>query len=175
MDRTEYPLGRVVQVAYAVDDVRSAARSFAEHIGAGPFFVRRHRPMRSVVHQGTEGAFDHSSAYGQWGTVQIELVEMHDVRPAALADIVHRTSGIHHMAYFVSSIDDERQRLERLGWPSVLLAQTASGLRFAFHDARAPLGHLIEIYEPSDDVIALYTMVAQAASGWTGEDPVREW
>ena len=175
MDRTAYPLGCVVQLAYAVNDVRSAARSFAERVGAGPFFVRRHRPMRSVVHQDAEGAFDHSSAYGQWGTVQIELVEMHDVRPASLAAAVLRSSGIHHMAYFVSSIDDEQHRLERLGWPPVLIAQTASGLRFAFHDARPQLGHLIEIYEPSDDVIGLYAMVAEAAAGWTGNDPVREW
>jgi Glyoxalase/Bleomycin resistance protein/Dioxygenase superfamily len=175
VETTATPLGRVVQLAYAVDDVRAAARSFAEELGAGPFFVRRHRPTRSVTHRGGEGAFDHSSAYGQWGTVQVELVEMHDVRPPSLAEAVRRTSGIHHMAYFVASIDDEQDRLERLGWPSVLLAQTASGLRFAFHDARAQLGHLIEIYEPSDGVLGLYAMVAQAAAGWTGDDPVREW
>ena len=67
-------LGRIVQVAYAVEDVRAAARSFAERVGAGPFFVRHHDLPRRVDHRGRPGAFDHSSAYGQWGAVQVELV-----------------------------------------------------------------------------------------------------
>ena len=46
-----------------------------------------------------------------------------------------------------------------------MTAETASGLRYAFHDARDQLGHLLEIYEPSPGVLALYEMVAGAAMG----------
>ena len=84
-------LGRIVQVAYAVEDVRAAARSFAERVGAGPFFVRHHDLPRHVEHRGEPGCFDHSSAYGQWGAVQVELVEVHRAEPASLA--AHRRSG----------------------------------------------------------------------------------
>ena len=168
-------LGRIVQIAYAVEDVRAAARSFAERVGAGPFFVRHHDLPRRVDHRGQPGTFDHSSAYGQWGSVQVELVQIHRAEPASLADIVQRTSGIHHVATFVESIDDEQRRLVELGWPAVMTAETASGLRYAFHDARDQLGHLLEIYEPSPGVLALYAMVAAAAVGWQGDDPVRTW
>ena len=168
-------LGRIVQVAYAVADVRTAAQSFAEQLGAGPFFVRRHELPRRVDHHGEEGRFDHSSAYGQWGAVQLELVEIHDAAPATLAAVVQRTDGIHHVATFVDSIDDEQSRLAAIGWPAVMTAETASGLRFAFHDARPALGHLLEVYEPSSGVLRLYAMVSDAARGWDGRDPVREW
>ncbi|HEX6658026.1 MAG TPA: VOC family protein, partial [Ilumatobacter sp.] len=106
-DRGAVALGRIVQIAYAVEDVRTAAQSFAERVGAGPFFVRHHDLPRRVDHGGQRGAFDHSSAYGQWGDVQVELVQIHDAEPASLADIVRRSTGIHHVATFVASIDDE--------------------------------------------------------------------
>jgi hypothetical protein len=170
-----FDLGRIVQIAYAVEDVRVAARSFAAAVGAGPFFVRHHDLPRHVDHRGEAAGFDHSSAYGQWGPVQIELVQVHSAEPASLAEIVHRTSGIHHVATFVASVDDERRRLSELGWPPVMTAETASGLRYAFHDARPQLGHLLEVYEPSPGVLRLYAMVAEAAHGWSGDDPVREW
>ncbi len=167
-------LGRIVQVAYAVDDVAAAARSFAVRVGAGPFFLRCHIPLTSAVHAGQPGVFDHSSAYGQWGGVVLELVEVHRAEPAGLADIVQRTSGVHHVAWLARSVDEERERLERLGWLAVLLAETSHGSRFAFHDARDQLGHLVEIYEPSERLLAFYDSVADAAFGWTGADPVRE-
>jgi hypothetical protein len=170
-----FELGRVVQIAYAVEDVREAARSFAERMGAGPFFVRHHDLPRHVDHRGEPAGFDHSSAYGQWGAVQIELVQVHGAEPASLAHIVRRSSGIHHVATFVASIDEEQRRLVELGWPPVMTAETASGLRYAFHDAREQLGHLLEVYEPSPGVLQLYAMVAAAAQGWTGDEPVREW
>ncbi len=168
-------VGRVVQVAYAVDDVRVGAQRFAASLGAGPFFVRHHALPRQVEHGGGPAQFDHSSAYGQWGAMQIELVEVHHAEPASLAAIVRRTSGIHHVATFVASIDAERDRLTELGWPPVMSAETAGGLRYAFHDARAELGHLLEVYEPSPGVLALYDMVAAAAKDWDGTDAIREW
>jgi hypothetical protein len=171
----EHGLGRIVQIAYAVEDVRVAARTFAARVGAGPFFVRHHDLPRHVDHRGEPAGFDHSSAYGQWGAVQVELVQVHRAEPASLADVVQRRSGIHHVATFVASIDEEQRRLVELGWPAVMTAETASGLRYAFHDAREELGHLLEIYEPSAGVLKLYAMVAAAAEAWTGVDPVREW
>jgi hypothetical protein len=170
-----FELGRIVQIAYAVEDVRAAARSFAARLGAGPFFVRHHDLPRHVDHGGQPAGFDHSSAYGQWGRLQIELVQVHSSEPASLAAVVQRTSGIHHVATFVASIDAEQRRLIELGWPPVMTAETTSGLRYAFHDAREHLGHLLEVYEPSPGVRKLYGMVAAAADGWTGDDPVREW
>jgi catechol 2,3-dioxygenase-like lactoylglutathione lyase family enzyme len=165
-------LGRIVQIAYAVDDVEAAAREFARRLGAGPFFLRHHIELAVASHRGGPATFDHSSAYGQWGAVQVELVRVHTAEPAALAAVV-LGPGLHHVAWFVADIEAERSRLEALGWPEVLAAETAGGVRFAFHDARAELGHLVEIYEPAGRLLSFYAAVAAAATGWDGTDPVR--
>jgi len=164
----------IIQIAYLVTDVRAAAEAFSRRTGAGPFFVRRHKPLRSATHRGHPAAFDHSSAYGQWGHLQVELVQVHEVEPDTLAAAVSDAERLHHVTWFVGSLDEEQDRLERLGWPALLTAETASGFRFAFHDARGDLGHLVEVYEPDEGVVALYERVAAAAAGWQGDACVRE-
>ncbi len=157
--------GGPVQVAYGVPDIEVAARGWVDRLGAGPFFVRHHISVTDVLIDGLPGAFDHSSAYGQWGSVMVELVAVHD--PPGLA-----TVGLHHQAFFVQSFDAATADLAKRGW-SCALSAAAGATRFAFHDARAELGHLIEIYEPSDGLVGFYEMVATAADGWDGTDPVR--
>src|SRR5437764_6942861 len=119
-------LGRIVQVAYAVDDLDAGAQDFARRVGAGPFFVRRHIELAAAFHGGEPAVFDHSSAYGRWGSVQVELVHVHRVRPTALAEIVKQRAGIHHVAWFVSDLAAEQRRLSAVRWPEVLAAETAS-------------------------------------------------
>lgn len=165
-------LGVPVQIAYAVDDVERAAQSFADRFGAGPFFIRHHPPFEAT-HDGAPAIFNHSSAYGQWGHMQIELVQLGDCSPVSLHQLVSAQPGIHHVATFVESLPHEQARLEALGMKCVMHATTPSGLQFAFHDARAELGHLLEIYEPADSVLRLYGKVREAARDWDGRDPVR--
>ncbi len=161
-----------MQIAYAVDDVETAAATFAHRFGAGPFFIRHHPPF-DATHDGRPAVFNHSSAYGQWGDIQVELVQLGECNPASLLRSIRIPSGLHHMAHFVESLPAEQARLEALGMPCVMHATTPSGLQFAFHDGRAELGYLVELYEPADSVLRLYRNVREAAVGWDGHDPVR--
>ncbi|OUC78003.1 VOC family protein [Gordonia lacunae] len=168
-------LGTIAQLAYVVDDVATAARRFAATTGAGPFFLRRTVIDRAHGGGAEAGEFDHSSAYGQWGALQVELIEVHSAAPAAFAATTARRGRIHHVATFVPSFSAEQARLEALGCPALLTATTSSGHAFAFHDTRSDAGHLIEIYEPAPSILALYAKVAAAADGWDGRRPVREF
>jgi catechol 2,3-dioxygenase-like lactoylglutathione lyase family enzyme len=161
-------LGRPVQVAYAVRDVEAAAARFAESTGAGPFFLNRHIAVTSTRVHGSPAPFDHSSAYGQWGDVMVELVEEHT------PPIVEPGSGVHHMAFFVDDTAAAVATCVAHGWPEALWADTSSGLSFAFCDAQADLGHLVELYEPRQRLLGFYAMIADAARGWDGSRPVRE-
>ena len=167
-------LGAPVQVAYAVRDVRAAAARWAERDGAGPFFVNEHIPVVNVRYRGAPGAFDHSSAYGQWGDVMVELVQDHTAGPSAVRDVVGEGGeGLHHVAFFVDDLDAAQAVLAARGWPEAMRAETASGAVFVFHDATAELGHMIELYVGSPGLRGFYAMVAAAARGWDGADPVR--
>jgi catechol 2,3-dioxygenase-like lactoylglutathione lyase family enzyme len=167
-------LGPPVQIAYAVPDVQSAARSWAERVGAGPFFVREHIPLLDVLIRGRPGTFDHSSAYGQWGAVMVELVEDHGDGPSPVRDLFPGGgSGLHHLAFFVEDVDQAVATLLTQGHELAMSARTASGLAFCFVDTSPALGHMVELYEPVPALRAFYAMVRAAADGWDGADPVR--
>jgi catechol 2,3-dioxygenase-like lactoylglutathione lyase family enzyme len=171
---TEYELGTVVQVAYMVDDAARAAQEFSERTGAGPFFVRHNPVTGARGPNGSVGTFDHSSAYGQWGRIQVELVQTHTAEPIEFAETTLTRNSIHHVALMVASFDDQQQKYADMGWPALLTATTRNGNNFAFHDARPQLGHLVEIYEPRPTILQLYRRVAEAATNWDGTDPVRD-
>ena len=167
-------LRTIVQIAYDVNDVRTAAERHATRFGSGPFFVREHIELSSVVHRRHEAVFDHSSAYGQSGGIMVELVCQHRVEPESLRrQLGQRGRGVHHVAMFTDDLDREAARLDSLGYTQALLAATGSGRRFAFHDAVDELGHLIEIYELDDGLRGFYEKVADAAVDWDGLQPVR--
>jgi len=170
----ETRLGAPVQIAYAVADARSAAELWVSRFGAGPFFVRSHIPVSDVVYRSQPSAFDHTSAYGQWGSIMVELVQDHGSGPSIVRErYAPHESGLHHLAYIVADLDAVTRRLIDDGYPLAMTART-SNTGFNFIDCVATLGHMIELYEESERITAFYGMVRSAAAGWDGADPVRE-
>ncbi len=158
--------GGPVQIAYAVDDVEHAATAWATR-GVGPFFVREHIEVTNVRIRGLASSFDHSSAYGQWGDLMVELIHQHG------GDVpIVGTAGIHHIAHFVDDFATASAHLTDGGHGEVLYAETTTGMPFAFHDGHER-GHLIEIYERTALLARFYEMVRTASVGWDGADPVR--
>lgn len=167
-------LGAPVQIAYAVRDIRDAAKTWCATQGAGPFFVMDHIALHDVRYRGRPGLFDHSSAYGQWGPLMVELVHDHTIGASPIADVVGvGGTGLHHVAHFVPDFTAAQDHLTAIGFPELLCARTTAGNLFAFHDARERLGHLIEIYEPTPALVGFYERVRSAAVDWDGSDPIR--
>jgi catechol 2,3-dioxygenase-like lactoylglutathione lyase family enzyme len=163
-------LGAPVQIAYAVPDARAAALHWAKTFGAGPFFVREHIQLRDIVYRGRPAEFDHTSAYGQWGNVMVELVQDHGTGPSVVRErYAVGESGLHHVAFFVDDLDASTAQLGR----PVAMQARSTGTTFRFVDTVAELGHMIELYEHSDRLDAFYGSVAEAATGWDGRDPIR--
>jgi diaminopimelate epimerase len=161
-------LGAPVQIAYAVDDVTTAAARWAAR-GVGPFFVLEHIDVHQVRVRGQASTFDHSSAYAQWGSLMVELIHQHHPGP----EPVVATSGVHHVACFVDDFAEAASGLIADGYAEVLYAETSTGMPFAFHDALTERGHLIEIYERTTALARFYDMVRDASIAWDGTDPVR--
>ena len=167
----------VRQLAYAVQDVEAAALAHHRRFGSGPFFVLRHVALASSIHRGVERPFDHSSAYGQWGEVMVELVQQHNPHPSAVHDMYPHGSGregLHHAALFVDNLDAAIAQFQAQGMPLAQHCVTQTGTAFAFVDAREQMGHMLELYEPTPQLTGFYDFVAEAAREWDGRDPVRE-
>ncbi|MGY6550868.1 MAG: VOC family protein [Erythrobacter sp.] len=174
MPRSALP---VRQLAYKVNDLEAAALAHTHAFGSGPFVVLRHVALSSSVHRGVERPFDHSSAYGQWGQVMVELVVQHNPDDSALHDMFPYGSGregLHHAALFVDDLEAAIARFEGEGAALAQLSVTATGTAFAFVDTRASLGHMLELYEPALPLTGFYDFVAKAAKDWDGRDPLRE-
>jgi catechol 2,3-dioxygenase-like lactoylglutathione lyase family enzyme len=166
-------LGAPVQIAYAVPDADAAAHRWASELGAGPFFLRRHIAVSDVVYRGQPSVFDHTSAYGQWGPVMVELVQDHGTAASVVRErFAPHESGLHHLAFIVADLDRATAHVESLGFALAMTARSST-TRFHFLDAVPTLGHMIELYERSDRLAAFYAMVLEASIGWDGTDPVR--
>jgi len=167
----------VRQLAYKVNDLEAAAAAHHRRFGSGPFFVMRHIKLASSQHRGIQRPFDHSSAYGQWGGVMVELVVQHNPDPSALHDMFPWASGaegLHHAALFVDDLDAAIARFAAEDAPLAQLSVTTGGTAFAFVDTRASLGHMLELYEPTPLLTGFYDTVAEAARGWDGRGVIRE-
>ena len=168
-------LGPPVQVAYAVPDVVAAADRWVQEFGAGPFFVRPHVELVDVIHRGRAATFDHTSAYGQWGTVMVELMCDHGTGPSVVRDMFDEDeSGLHHLAHVVDDLDGAVAAMRSRGHQVAMTARTAGGVDFRFIDAVATHGHMFELYRPSERLLAFYEMVAESARDWDGSDPIRQ-
>ena len=147
-------LSNPCQLAFSVSDLDDLTLETWRHrLGTGPFVIARHIELESSVVRGHPADFDHSSAFAQWGDVMIELIVEHS-RPRIGSD-----RGIHHVAFIVPSIDDAVTNCSEYGWPVALDARTSRGQRFVMCDARLELGHLVEIYEGTPELLGFYRHV----------------
>jgi len=164
----------IVQIAYFVEDCRSAAEDMVRRFGAGPFFLLERIELAWGEHRGVERKFLHSSAYGQWGDLMMELVQQDEEGPSPFRDMYRPgEEGLHHVAMMVDSLEGAYRECAQQGLAIAARAETLTGTEFAFIDTVDPLGHMIEIYEKSDALLGFYEFVRNASQGWDGDSPLR--
>ena len=166
----------VRQIAYFVEDVIEAAERHMNAFGSGPFFVLN-MPKMNAVYRGTDMILDQGAAFGQWGTIQVELLQENGSGPSILRELYPTkipTFGIHHMAMFVDDLNSAVAEYEALGYSEIMRVRPEGmKLEAAFIDTKAICGHFVELYEYSPPVAGLYTMVASAADNFDGSVPIR--
>jgi hypothetical protein len=167
-------LGRqIVHVSYEVPDIPAAVDAWVSTFGAGPFFLLERQVFDQVTHNGAPAAWDHSAAFGQWGPIGVELQHTYEISPedTLRPAIVGRGNAPNHVAYVSADPVGESTRLEQLGFPQVLFAQSGP-VELRFHYVPL-LGHAIEIHKESPFLLDFFAMIAKAAQGWDGTDPLR--
>jgi hypothetical protein len=166
----------IVQMCWMVDDIEKAVNHWVDTLGAGPFFLLPHIPYDELTYRDKPAVSDQSSAGGQWGSIQVELLQLHDQEPSSILEMQQDGHvGVHHVTWFASDMDQERERLTGLGFDEVMTARLlfANGMRIAWYDTHPLLGCMVEVYEENDQTRRFYRKVAQAAEGWDGNDRLR--
>jgi hypothetical protein len=162
---------RSIQNAYFVNDLDEAVERWHRLWGIGPFFIRRHIVLPEVSYRGQSAQLDISAAYVQAGPIQVELVTQHDNEPSAFREVFEEgEEGFHHVAVIPQDYQALLEHYSRAGFPVVTELKTAAGRGAAYVDTRAMLGHMTEVYWPSESLNRLYSEVAKAAEKWDGRE-----
>jgi hypothetical protein len=154
-------------------DLPAAAERFAGRFGAGPFFAMEHIVFDEVTFLGRPAVYDHSSCFGRWGAVIVELTVVHRAEPEGLAErLVGPGGGVGHIAWLADSLTEETARLEQAGLTPFHAGRTGPASAVWF-DGGPQLGHPIEVLERREELLRFYAMVSAATEAWDGSRPYR--
>lgn len=153
-------------------DCKKTARQWAELFGAGPWLVSRNTPIQNLKYMGKPTDWLQDSALGQFGGLQVELMQTCDDSPA-----VHYTPGPigkqHHINWFVDDIEVETKRLAALGNKVVWDCTCGDDhMPIKMFDADKNMGCLFEIYQRYPGIESTYDMISNAHRNWDGESAI---
>ncbi|MES2300828.1 MAG: VOC family protein [Pseudomonadota bacterium] len=159
---------------YAVANIEEAAHTWTTLFGAGPFFMMGNVEFDFLSHPGGDCTFVHSVAFGQWGSIAIELMNVEACSPPAVAErlIPGPMPVLNHVSYFASDPDEENERLEKLGAELYLRARSGP-IDARMFDARKLIGCSIEVHRQSDAIAGFFEEVRRSSVGWNGDNPLR--
>lgn len=166
------------QIAYFVPDVRTAALDHHLKFGSGPFYVASNVQLPFCEYRGQPAEWDFSSAFGQWGDVQVEFMQQDDGAASVFHDVFPAGSGrygLHHLAFIVDDMWSVAKSLEQQGNPIALHARMTNGIEALLVDTIQSNGHMLEFYEPTEPLLGLYDFIRSQSVGFDGTDPIRKF
>jgi Glyoxalase/Bleomycin resistance protein/Dioxygenase superfamily len=166
-------LSPIHHVGYVVDDIDHGVEWMVSRFGAGPFFLIPHLQFDRCTYMGEPAHYDHSSAFGQWGNIKVELTVVHASDPPELATrIGGGAPRVGHVGLVVDDLMAESARLEAAGMP-LFHAGSSGPVSACWHDATRQMGHHVEVLGRSPQLEGFYELIRSSADGWDGSDPLR--
>lgn len=166
--------GRVVQIAYLVEDMDAAMQHWLAQAGLGPWTCFRNieldahfdgRDLTLRIHEGL--------AY--MGDLQIQLVQsLNDPgEPTPYQPwIAARRFGLHHMAFMSRDIDADVLRARKQGFERTCSMRDASGHRYYYCQSSALPDVWIELLEVYPELTQIFEEGIAQATSWDGSDPI---
>jgi hypothetical protein len=156
------------QISYYVEDMESFARAHSALFGSGPFLYMD-PSTQTVDYRGQQIELTMATAFGQFGGLQIELVQVLS-EPNPYTELGHY--GFHHFSNWVDDFDGAIKQFAEAGFKPLFTMTSGGGLRVAYIDLTSVYGHYLEIHAP---IKSFWDMVAAAAKDWDGKDPWRKF
>lgn len=101
-------VGRLIQTAYVVKDIRAAIDWWVTSAQTGPWFLLDHFLADDHVYRGQKSKADVAIAMGFAGSMCIELIQPLDDNPSVYKETVdQRGYGFHHLGVAVADVDAE--------------------------------------------------------------------
>lgn len=136
----------VTQIGIVVRDIDRTAVELARTFGVPVPEIRQssgHEPHRAQ-YRGRPIETRPRLAFVQFGDTQIELIEPDD-NPSTWREFLDtRGEGVHHIAFFVSGINEHVAALDAMGLPLVQRGEVPGGY-YAYLDAGPALKTIVEL------------------------------
>jgi catechol 2,3-dioxygenase-like lactoylglutathione lyase family enzyme len=171
---TGQPYGSITQVAYVVEDIQAAMRTYVDRMGVGPWFLASRFNPAKAVYRGTPNVPLFSLAVAYSGTTMLELIQQHDDTPSVFIEKPKpQRYGFHHWGVVVKDFDAEVDRYLKQGFEIAFSDTAPMGMRVAYMDTSRELPGMIELLEGNAAFDGAFKPVYDASIGWDGRDPIR--
>lgn len=168
------PTNGVFQMAYTVENIRSAIEQWSTRLKAGPFFLLDHVTGDDPIYRGKPSKADVAIAMGFCAHMQIELIQPNDDHPSVYREAIEIAGyGFHHFAFGTYEFEADVGRYEDLGFDLAFRAGVPTGGSVAYMDTRGAPPGFLELIEVNNIMEEVFTRFYQASVGWDGGDPVR--
>lgn len=145
---------QITQLAIVVEDMEQTADAFCTLLGIEkPPVIHANDPaITQVVYRGEQ-----TDAKAKFMFIQTPLLEIELVEPAADSPNIwnehldNEGEGIHHLAFVVKDLDEQIDKLKKLGYPLIQRGNfwNRKG-RYAYLDTRSDLKVIIELLEKDE-------------------------
>jgi methylmalonyl-CoA/ethylmalonyl-CoA epimerase len=167
--------GRIVQVAYLVEDIDAAMQHWLEHLGLGPWTCIRNIRLETT-YAGHEMELAIHEALAYVGDLQIQLVQSLNPpdEPTPYREWLDAGRvGPHHIAFFSSDIDADLERACAQGFERTCVMQSADGHRYVYCRSTTMPEVWIELLEVYPLLERIFEDGISEAAVWDGTDPIR--
>ncbi|NOZ42468.1 MAG: VOC family protein [Alphaproteobacteria bacterium] len=166
--------GKILQMAYVVDDLETAARNWVEMTGSGPMFIGVDFPIINRRYRGEPTEVELSLALGFSDGLCIEYIYQKNDVPSIYNDRpLIKPIGFHHWGIMTRDLEAAVADWQAKGCEKAFEGEVGVGGRFVYMDTVAKLGGMIELIEVNQKVEDFFAFLEQSAVDWDGTDPVR--
>lgn len=162
--------GKLIEVAYVVEDLAGAIEHWASDLGVGPFFTGIY-DVAEQEYRGAKCPARMNIGFGISNGVLIELIQPLSGNPNVFSEA---GPGFHHIMFEISDHDAEVARLRAEGF-EVVQSGSFGGTSFSIFDTRAATGSYTEVMPFGPGLQKLWQCLKDASDGWDGQsEPVRD-
>lgn len=172
----EQPTDAVIQIAYAVPDLRAAISWWIEDMGVGPWFVIDRIGREGTTYRGQPGSAEFAIAMAYSDKMMFELIQPLDDKPSMYKEARERNGyGFHHVAKIRPNARQLAEACEAKGRSIVFHSPTPGGGEVFFIEGGEHAPGYIELVEDNEPTRELFKAVWRASVDWKGDRPIRDF
>jgi hypothetical protein len=164
----------IIQMAYVVEDIRTAIEHWVHHLRVGPWFLLNNFTGVDPQYRGRPSTAGVALAMSFAGHMNVELIQPLNAAPSVYRETIEKRGyGFHHWGIASANFDGDLEKYQRQGYELAFFLRVPSGGRVAYMDSTRDLPGMIELIELGPGFEPTFNPFYRASIGWDGADPIR--